>query len=277
MQLSLSSTMTLNNGVQMPMFGLGTYLSPQGTATREAVQAALRVGYRLLDTAAAYGNEADVGAAIAESGIAREEIFVTTKVWIDDQGAKATPSAFRQSLQALGLDYLDLYLIHWPAPSRWQQAWTAMQGLLDSGACRAIGVSNFEIHHLEELRRISSVLPAVNQVEFSPFLYRKALLEYCSEQGIRLEAYSPLTRGEKFNDPRLRNIAKKYGKSPAQILIRWPLQHGVIVIPKSVHAARIREDAEVFDFEIAPEDMAILDSMNEDFYTISAGWRARFA
>ena len=276
MTLSVSSTVALNNGVVMPLFGLGTFRSPAGALTQAAVREALTVGYRLIDTAAAYGNETDVGLGVAGSSVDRRDVFVTTKVWIDDQGYEETLAACRDSLQRLQFDYLDLYLIHWPAPGRWQDSWRAMLTLLEEGTCRAIGVSNFAIHHLEELCGFSPVMPAVNQVEFSPFLYRRELLDYCRAQGVQLESYSPLTRGEKLHDPRLVKIAAKYGKTPAQILIRWPLQHEVVVIPKSVHPAHIRENADIFDFEISAEDMAALDAMNEDFYTLSADWRAQF-
>jgi len=241
------------------------------------VRYALELGYRLIDTASAYGNETDVGAAVEVSGVPREELFITTKAWIDEQGKDATVEACRRSLARLGLDYLDLYLIHWPAPGVWPQAWEAMLGLLQSGECRAIGVSNFGIHHLEELLARSPVVPAVNQVEFNPFFYRKDLLDYCREKGIRLESYGPLTRGAKLHDPRVAAIADAHGKRPAQVLLRWAIQHGVVPIPKSVHAARIRENSEVFDFELAPEEMGVLDSLNENYSFVSPAWREQFA
>ncbi|HEX2948554.1 MAG TPA: aldo/keto reductase, partial [Armatimonadota bacterium] len=229
-----------------------------------------------IDTAAAYGNEADVGRAILESGVDRNDIFVTTKLWVDDEGYDEALIACQKSLYRLQLDYLDLYLIHWPSPGQWQHAWKAMERLLKEGKCRAVGVSNFQIHHLDEIQAMSDIVPAVNQVEFSPFLYRRDLLEYCQQNNIQLEAYSSLTRGGKLNDPRVVDIAKKYGKSPAQVLLRWPLQHGIIIIPKSTHPDRIRTNADIFDFSLSEDDMAILDNMNEDFYTTPAGWRAKF-
>lgn len=276
MSLSISSTVALNNGVPMPMLGLGTWNSQAGREAEQAVRYALAIGYRLIDTATAYGNEASIGAAIAESGIDRREIFVTTKVWIDDQGYEATRAACRRSLAALRFDYLDLYLIHWPAPNRWLDAWRAMTELQNEGLCRAIGVSNFTIHHLEELQAASPVVPAVNQVEFNPFAYKKDLLQYCRDHRIQLESYSPLTRGARLNHPTLMAIAKTHGKTPAQILIRWPLQHQVVVIPKSAHRERIKENADVFDFELSAEEMAALDALNEDYSALSRDWRAQF-
>ncbi|HEY3377702.1 MAG TPA: aldo/keto reductase [Armatimonadota bacterium] len=277
MPLTLQSTVTLPHDVTMPLLGLGTFKASPGESTRQAVCAALAAGYRLIDTAAAYGNEESVGQALADSPLARREIFVTTKVWIDAQGYEPTLAACRRSLRALGLDYLDLYLIHWPVPDRWLESWRALMQLQQDGLCRAIGVSNCDIAHLERLRAYSPVVPAVNQVEFSPFLYRKALLDYCRAHGIQLEAYSPLTRGYRLSHPTVRALADKYGKTPAQLLIRWPLQHEVVVIPKSTHPARIRENADVFDFAISDEDMATLDGLNEDYATTDAGWRSRFA
>ena len=263
MALSITSTVRLNNGVEMPWLGLGTWQAPQGQVALHAVTSALKVGYRLIDTAAAYGNEESVGEAVRESGLDRGEVFITTKVWTSDQGYRPTLTACQQSLQRLGLSYVDLYLIHWPAPGRWPESWRAMTELLAQGKCRAIGVSNFEISHLEELRRFSNLIPAVNQIEFNPFVYRKELSDYCRRQGIQLESYSPLTRGERLQDPRLRRMAATYGKTPAQVLIRWALQHSAVVIPKSIHPERIRENAEIFDFAISPQDMEVLDHLGE--------------
>jgi diketogulonate reductase-like aldo/keto reductase len=260
----------------MPLFGFGTFRIPQGSVTQQVVRTALEYGYRLIDTASSYGNEEDVGRALIDSGIAREKIFLTTKVWVDEQGYQETMRACDRSLRRLHTDYLDLYLIHWPAPGIWLDSWRAMIALLDQGKCRAIGVSNFFIHHLETQHQLSSVPPAVNQVEFSPFWYRKDLLDYCRQHSIQLEAYSSLTRGEKFDHPVIQKIAAKYGKTPAQILLRWPLQHEIVVIPKSTHPDRIRDNADVFDFEIAPEDMTVLDNLNEDFSLVSSSWRMQF-
>jgi diketogulonate reductase-like aldo/keto reductase len=258
--LTITSTVTLNNGVEMPLFGLGTWQLAEGEEARRAVDSALRIGCRLIDTAAAYENERSVGAAVRESGIARNAIFLTTKLANHNQGHDSALTAFRESLERLGLDYIDLYLIHWPATERWPDAWRAMLTLLEGGQCRAIGVSNFEIHHLEELRAFSPILPAVNQVPYSPFHPQRELLAYCRDHGIAFEGYSPL-REVNMYDPRLQAITGKHGKTPAQILLRWPLQHGVITIPKSAHPERIRENAEVFNFALDTEDMAVLDAL----------------
>jgi len=242
----------------MPVFGLGTYQARKGEA-REAVLQALEVGYRLIDTASMYGNEEDIGEALRKSGLPREEVFITTKLWNSDHGYNNALAAFEESRKKLGLDYVDLYLIHWPVESLRNETWKAMEKLLEEGKCRAIGVSNYMIWHLEELLSHSSTIPAVNQVEFHPYLYLKDLLDFCHSHDIRLESYSPLTKGEKLDDPRLASLASKYSKTPAQILIRWVLQKGVIVIPKSSRKEKIEENADVFDFMILPEDMNALD------------------
>lgn len=277
MALSLTSTVTLNDGQTMPLLGLGTFLIPPGIITEETVTFALHTGYRLIDTASAYGNEGDVGKAVVRSGIDRGHIFITTKNWVTEQGYDETLAACERSLSVLGMDYVDLYLIHWPAPGRWQAAWRAMLRLQQEGTCRAIGVSNFSVRHLEELRSFSPVLPAINQIEFSPFWYRQDLLDYCRTVGIALESYSLLTRGQRLHDPRLLELGKRYGKSPAQVLIRWALQHRVVAIPRSTNPEHIRANADVFDFAITPLDMAELDSMNENYSVVSADWRDQFA
>jgi diketogulonate reductase-like aldo/keto reductase len=262
--LNMRSTVKLNNNVRMPILGLGVYQSPPGRVTQNAVKFALSVGYRHVDTARIYGNEADVGQAVHQSGIAREDLFVTTKLWNSDQGYDSTIRACEASLKRLGMDYLDLYLIHFPVPETRKESWKAMKTLLGNGKCRAIGVSNFTIPHLEELLETHEVIPAVNQVEFHPFLYQKELLEYCQRSGIQVEAYSPLARGERFKHPRIIALATKYSKTPAQLMLRWGLQHGLVVIPKSTGEERIRENSQVFDFEISAEDMRSLDSLDED-------------
>ncbi|MGI0156751.1 MAG: aldo/keto reductase, partial [Thermoplasmata archaeon] len=238
---------------------------PPGAVTRQAVTWALAEGYRLIDTATLYGNEADVGAAARASGVPREEVFVTTKLWHSDQGYAAAKRACRESLERLGLDYVDLYLIHWPradSPGDRLETWRAFEELKDAGLCRAIGVSNYTIRHLEELARARTP-PAVNQVEFHPFVYDPELVEYCSTHGIRLEAYSPLTRNRRLDDPTIAEVARTVGRSPAQVLIRWGLQHGAVEIPKSVHRERIRENARVFDFELPDAAMARLDALRD--------------
>ena len=263
MALTLDSRVRLNNGVEMPVLGLGVWNIPAGRATQASVRSALGTGYRLIDTAKLYGNEADVAIAVQESGVPREDVFVTTKLWNTDHGYKSAIQAFEESLSRMRMDYVDLYLIHWPVrgPAR-IESWDALVDLYKEGKCRAIGVSNYMMNHIEEIRG-SPVAPAVNQIEFSPFLYQKEILEYCRQRGIVVEAYSPLTRGRRLNDRRLRAIAAKYGRSPAQILLRWGLQHGLVMIPKSSQPDHIRENANVFDFEIRAEDMVALDALDE--------------
>jgi diketogulonate reductase-like aldo/keto reductase len=262
--LNMQSTVKLNNNVRMPILGLGVYQTPPGRVTQNAVKFALDIGYRHVDTARIYSNESDVGEAVLKSGLPREELFVTTKLWNSDQGYDSTLRACEASLKRLGLDYLDLYLIHFPVPETRKESWKAMETLLQKGKCRAIGVSNFTISHLEDLLETHEVIPAVNQVEFHPFLYQKELLEYCQRKGIQVEAYSPLARGERFKHPRITALATRYSKTPAQLMLRWGLQHGLVVIPKSTGEERIRENTQVFDFEISAEDMKSLDSLNED-------------
>ncbi len=265
MDKTLTSTARLNNGVELPYLGLGVYLVGPGAGTQNAVQYALEAGYRHIDTASLYGNEREVGTAVRNSRIPREEIFITTKLWNSDHGYDETIRACQESLRELGLTYIDLYLIHWPVENLRNETWKAMITLQEEGKCRAIGVSNYTIRHLEELLADSPVVPAVNQVEFSPFLYQKDLLDFCRSHGIQLEAYSPLTRGKKLNHPAITSIAGRYGKTAAQIMIRWALQHDVVVIPKSANQRRIYENADVFDFEISSEDLALLDSLNKDY------------
>ena len=262
--LNIESTVKLNNNVRIPILGLGVYQTPPGRVTQNAVKFALSDGYRHVDTARIYGNEADVGEAVRKSGVPREQLFVTTKLWNADQGYDSTLRACEASLKRLGFDYLDLYLIHFPVPETRRESWKAMKTLLGKGKCRAIGVSNFTIPHLEDLLGEHELVPAVNQVEFHPFLYQKELLEHCQRKGIQVEAYSPLARGEKLKHPRITALATRYSKSPAQLMIRWGLQHGLVVIPKSTREERIRENSQVFDFEISAEDMRSLDSLNED-------------
>lgn len=260
---ALNVSVTLNNGKSMPLLGLGVYQTPPGAVTRSAVEWALAEGYRHIDTAAAYRNEQDVGAALRGSGIPREEIFVTTKLWNQDQGYDSARRACERSLKNLGLDYVDLYLIHWPLQDKRLESWKALLALREQGLCRAIGVSNYLERHLSELLDHSPVVPAVNQVEFSPFLYQKELSEFCRGKGIQLEAYSPLSQGERLEHPALVRLAGKYQRTPAQLLIRWAIEHSVVVIPKSVHRDRIRENARVFDFSLSPEDRQQMDSWNE--------------
>lgn len=269
MELNINSKITLNNGTDIPIFGLGVFQSDAGSETQNAVQYAIEAGYRHIDTAKIYRNEEDVGIAVKNCAILREELFITTKLWNSDHGYKSAIAACETSLKRLGLDYLDLYLIHWPVPGLRNETWTAMEKLYRDGKCRAIGVSNYTIKHLSELMGFCNVVPAVNQVEFSPYLYQKELLNYCRSKQIQIEAYSPLTKGIKLNDPTLVKIASNYGKSTAQILIRWCLEHNLVVIPKSSNKKRIIENADVFDFKISLDDMAVLNSMNENLHS---GW-----
>ena len=266
MGLSIESRITLNNGVEMPILGLGVWQIPAGAPTQRAVTFALETGYRLVDTARFYGNEADVGTAVRGSGIPREEVFITTKVWNTDHGYDAALKAFEASRKRLGFPSVDLYLIHWPVPGGRKETWRALETILKEGSARAIGVSNYTIPHLEELLASSDVVPAVNQVELSPFLAQKPLIEFCRKHGIALEAYSPLTKGHRLGDKRLVAVAKKYGRSVPQVLIRCGLQQGIIEIPKSARPDHIRENAQVFDFEIRAEDARALDSLSEDLH-----------
>lgn len=260
-------TIKLSNQVSIPLLGLGVYQSPPGSPTRQAVLKAIESGYRQIDTASLYGNEADVGAAINSCGLPREELFVTTKLWNADHGHKQALQAFETSLKRLGLDYIDLYLIHWPVHGLRQASWQALEQLYQSGRVRAIGVSNYTIRHLKELLATCQIAPMVNQVEFHPFLFQQELLAFCHTQQIQLQAYSPLTRGQRLQDPRILELAQRHSKSPAQILIRWCLQHQVVCLPKSIQSERIAANAAVFDFELSNEEMAQLNACNEFMHT----------
>ena len=260
--VSMQDSVSLPSDVEMPLLGFGTFKSAPGKETERAVLAALEVGYRSIDTASLYGNEQDVGAAIRASGVPRESIFVATKVWNDDQGYERTLAAFDLSLERLGLDYVDLYLVHWAIPALMAETWRAMQALLGSGRTRAIGVCNHTVHHLEALLALAETPPAVNQVEFHPRLQQPALERYCREQAIALEAWAPIMRGRVAEIPELVEIGARYGKTPAQVSLRWMLQLGVIAIPKSVHEARIRENADVFDFDLSEGEMAAIAALD---------------
>lgn len=270
--LNLTSTVKLNNGVNMPVLGLGTFQADRGEETRRAVLWALEAGYRHIDTASIYNNEEDVGLAIRESGVPREEIFVTTKVWNNDQGLEATPRAYEQSLKKLRLDYVDLYLVHWPIKGTRLDAWRALVRLYEQGRVRAVGVSNYTSRHLREALATVPLVPAVNQFEISPFNTRQALVSDCQQWNIQVESYSPLARGKKLGDPVVAEIANRHGKSAAQVLIRWALEKGFVVIPKSVRRERIIENASVFDFSLTPEEVQVLDGLNQDFHTINPPW-----
>ena len=265
--ITIDTIITLNNRIKIPMFGLGTYLNDNGKQTIDSILYALEIGYRHIDTAAMYENEKEVGIAIRESGIPRDEIFITTKLWNSDHGYENTFKAFHCSLDLLGLDYINLYVIHWPVENLRLESWRALEKLYNEGLCKSIGISNYMERHLDELLNNSFVIPVVNQVEFSPFLYLKELQNYCELKGIALESYSPLTKGHKLNNLKLIDIACRYNKSTSQILIRWCLQKGVIVIPKSSQKQHIKENADIFDFNISEVDMNKLDNLNENYHS----------
>ncbi len=255
----------MNNGVEIPQFGLGVYLTKSGTECINAVTWALEAGYRHIDTAKAYHNEKEVGEAVRDSGIKREEIFITTKLWNNDHGYESALKAFDMSLKTLNTKYIDLYLIHWPVKEKRKDSWKAFEKIYESGYCRSIGVSNYMIIHLEELFTYANVIPVINQVEFSPYNYQKDLLDVCNKNKIILEAYSPLTRMEKLTDTKLVAIAKKHSKTAAQVLIRWAIEHDLVVIPKSARKKRIIENADIFNFSLDESDMKILDGLDEGF------------
>ncbi len=263
---NIKSFTTLRSGVKMPWIGYGVWQVEDPTELDAGVKAAIRHGYVNIDTAYIYGNESGVGKAIQESGTPREDLFVTTKLWNAHQreGHDAIFNAFELSRKALGIDVLDLYLIHWPQKNKFVEAWKALIKLQQEGLTRAIGVSNFQIHHLEAIMDATGVVPDINQVELHPWLSQKPLLAFCQKNGIQLEAYSPLMTGHLREAKELVPIAEKYGKTPAQVILRWDLQNGVVVIPKSVHEHRIVENADLFDFELSDSDMAAIDSLNRD-------------
>lgn len=255
---------TLHNGVKMPWFGLGVFKVKEGAEVVESVKAAIKNGYRSIDTAAIYQNEEGVGQGIKESEIPREELFITSKVWNADQGYESALQAYETSLKKLGLEYLDLYLIHWPGKNKFKETWKALEKLYKDGRVRAIGVSNFKIHHLEDLLKDAEIKPMVNQVEYHPHLTQKGLLAFCEKEGIQLEAWSPLKQGELLTDSTINEIAEKYGKTAAQVILRWDLQTKVVTIPKSIKEQRIIENANIFDFELSSEDIKMLDGLNKN-------------
>lgn len=257
----------MNTGASMPLLGLGVYDMHDDEAV-QAVGHALKTGYRLIDTAAMYGNEKQVGIAVRDSGIPREEIFVTTKVNNTQQGYDQALRAFEESMQKLDIGYIDLYLVHWPIKGKRKETWKALERLYDEKQVKAIGVANYLVPFLEELSTYANMTPALDQVEFSPWLYLEDLHSYTSERGIALQAYTPLVRGRKFSDPRIQALKRKYGKTEAQIVLRWLLQLGISAIPKSSNPARIEENFDVFDFTISTEDMKMLGSMNEDYRVV---------
>lgn len=256
----------LRNGVRMPAIGLGVFQVPPGERTQATVESALRRGYRLIDTAAYYSNEADVAIGLERSEVPRSEVFLTSKVWLDDQGYDSTLRAFDRTVKLLKVDVLDLYLIHWPVSDLHLESWRALVQLQQEGRCRAIGVSNYTEQHLDKLACTSSVIPAVNQVEFHPFVYRPTLVERCREANIQMQAYSPLVRGKRFNHPKILALAEKYRRTSAQILLRWNLEHRIPVIPKTTNRERMTENLDIFDFRLAPEEVATLDALSCGFH-----------
>jgi diketogulonate reductase-like aldo/keto reductase len=267
-----AAALKLNSGAKIPQVGLGVWQSPRGEVTRAAVKTALRLGYAHVDTARIYGNETEVGEAVRASGLPRADVFVTTKLWNNDQGHDSALRAFDASLERLGLEYVDLYLIHWPVAGKRLDSWRALERIFADKRARAIGVSNFLVPHLEELLAHAKVVPAVDQIEVHPFLQHRDTRAFCASHGIVVEAYSPLTHGERLRDAAITEVARRVNRSNAQVLLRWGIQHGMVVLPKSVTPARIAENLAVFDFTLDAEAMAKLDALDEGAPT---GWDPR--
>lgn len=259
--MDINSKITLNTGTQIPRFGIGCWRSPSGDVTKNSVLWALEYGYRHIDTAAIYKNEVDVGNVIRESGIDRKELFVTTKLWNTDSRAHRQQEAFDESLDKLGLDYVDLYLIHWPVEN-FIESWHELEKIYRSGRAKAIGVSNFKVHHLEALLKEAEIVPAVDQMEFNPHIQDNEAIDFCRSHGIAYEAWSPLGAGTLLNEPTIVSVAEKYGKTPAQVILRWVLQRDIIVFPKSNRKERIKENAAIFDFELSDADINAINGLN---------------
>lgn len=263
--MSMIPSLILNTNAQMPLLGLGVYKATAPGEVEGAIANALACGYRLIDTASAYKNEEGVGRAIRSSSIPREELFITTKLWNTAQRIGDIDGAFQRSLERLGLDYVDLYLIHWPVPGCFTQSWKSLERIYESGQAKAIGVSNFEISHLETLYQISGIRPAVNQIEYHPLWNQSDIYVYCQEHGIAVQAYAPLARGAYLEKDTLLHIADTYKKTPAQIGLRWLVQKGISAIPKSTTPERIAENANIFDFELTDLEMKTIDALDENF------------
>ncbi|MEK5493326.1 aldo/keto reductase [Paenibacillus sp. FSL R7-0297] len=262
--MNLKSATKLANGVEMPWFGLGVFKVQEGQEVVDSVKAAIKAGYRSIDTATVYGNEEGVGQAIRESGIAREELFITTKVWNNDQGYDSTLAAFDLSLSKLGLDYVDLYLVHWPIRAKYKDTWRALEKLYADGKVRAIGVSNFQIDHLEDLLTEAKVKPMVNQVELHPLLSQLELREFCRAQDIQIEAWAPLAQGHLLDNEVIADIAARHNKTLPQVILRWDLQNGIVTIPKSVKEERIIANADIFDFELSEDEISRINALNNN-------------
>lgn len=263
--MDIKTTKKLNNGTEIPCLGLGVFQSPDGSETSNAVRWAIEAGYIHIDTAKIYNNEKSVGQGVRDSGVAQEKLFITTKLWNNDMRANRQQQAFEESLRLLGMEYVDLYLIHWPVKN-YLESWKAMEKIYASGKAKAIGVSNFQPHHLDTLISNSEIVPAVNQIELHPHLTQEPLRKYCAGKGIAIEAWSPIggQGGNLLSEPVLKDIAAKHGKSPAQVVIRWDLQSDIITIPKSVHQARIKENGSIYDFELSKDEIAAIDKLNKN-------------
>lgn len=262
---NINNSTTLNNRIKMPWLGLGVWQADDGSVVEKAVSSAIDAGYRSIDTAAIYGNEVGVGTAVKNSSVDRSDLFITSKLWNSDQGFDKTLKAFNVSLDKLQLDYLDLYLIHWYKKETFADSWKALEKLYAEGRIKAIGVSNFLVHHLEELMQVAEIIPNVNQIEFHPYLTQPELIDFCKKNKIQVEAWSPLMQGKIFEVSEIKNLAKKYNKTEVQITLRWNLQCGIVTIPKSVHQQRIIDNAKIFDFELTDEDMEIINSLDKHF------------
>ncbi len=262
--MDITTNITLNNGKTMPILGLGVFQSAE--QTYNAIRCALDAGYRHIDTASLYGNEEQVGKAVRDSGIPRNEIFVTTKLWNTEQRSHKQKEAFWASMQRLNIDYIDLYLLHWPVPEAFRESWSVLEELCDGKNLKSIGVSNFLKHHIDELMESARIKPAVDQVEVHPYNTKANLRQYLKEHGIACEALSPLGRDNKqlITDPAIAAIGEKYGKSVAQVILRWDVQNGIITIPKSVHAERILQNSQIFDFELSAEEMQKIEALNRN-------------
>lgn len=268
MPKSIIDTVKLNNGVEMPWLGFGVFQMEPGPVTQNSVEMALEVGYRHVDTASLYANEKEVGAAVKASGIPRAEIFVTTKIWITDMGHALTLKAFEKSLQLLDMDYVDLYLVHWPASGKYLDTWKAMEKLYREGVVKAIGISNFMVYQMQDALEACEIKPMVNQCEYHPIYQRREIHQHCKENQIQFEAWAPLQQGRALDIPEVVEIAANHGTSPAQVLLRWDLQNEVVTIPKSISPARIITNSQVYDFELSDEEMTRINNLNEEKHTL---------